>query len=73
MEHLKKKKKKYKFNLLYLKHRRSSTVGQSQTFVKPVKLDEFHGKKKKKDSCLLTITVKASLQCLLVGFTLSTE
>lgn len=72
MEHL--KKKKYKFNLLYLKHRRSSTVGQSQTFVKPVKLDEFHGKKKKKkDSCLLTITVKASLQCLLVGFTLSTE
>lgn len=44
----KKKKKNYKFNLLYLKHRRSSTVGQSQTFVKPVKLDEFHGKKKKR-------------------------
>lgn len=70
MEHLK-KKKKYKLNLLYLKHRRSSTVGQSQTFVKPVKLDEFHGEKN--DICLLTITVKASLQCLLVGFTLSTE
>lgn len=70
MEHLK-KIKKYKLNLLYLKPRRSSTVGQSQTFVKPVKLDEFYGGKK--DICLLTITVKASLQCLLVGFTLSTE
>lgn len=66
MEHL----KKYKLNLLYFKPRRSSTVGQSQTFVKPVKLDEFRGKN---DICLLAITVKVFLQCLLVGFTPSAE